>query len=185
MVLFLSACGSGSENNINNQPSISETEEENAQQNIIGYLVDAPVANMNYLCGGAEGVTDNEGKFECPTLPVTFKIDSLVIAKVETLPEDKTVYPQDLVGVPREEISHPEVLKVASFLQSLDSDGDLSTINIPDNLTLDVNQTLLEMTPEETHLLLASQNITPVALDEAEAHLQESMGSCGGRRKQS
>jgi len=123
-----------------------------------------------------EGVTDNEGKFECPTLPVTFKIDSLVIAKVETLPEDKTVYPQDLVGVPREEINNPEVLKVASFLQSLDSDGDLSTINIPDNLTLDVNQTLLEMTPEETHLLLASQNITPVALDEAEAHLQESMG---------
>ena len=170
-IFYFNGCGGESDHQDTN--IITDTTQE---KRIVGYLVDAPVENMDYLCGGAEGVTNNEGKFECPTLPVIFKIDSFVIAKVETLPEDKTVYPQDLVGVPREEISHPEVLKVASFLQSLDSDGDLSTINILENITIDTNQTLLEMTPEEIHLLLTSQNIIPVTLDEAEAHLQESMG---------
>jgi len=65
------------------------------------------------------------------------------------------------------------VLKIASFLQSLD-DGDISdTINISNNIQIDGSYKLDEMSQEEVTQLLENSDIKPVTTKEAEIHLRE------------
>ncbi len=144
---------------------------------IVGYLVDAPVVNMGYSCGDTRDKTNTQGKFECPSLPITFYVGEFTVAKVNTLPSDHILYPQDLVGKDRSDINDSKVLQMASFLQSLDNDGDLeSSIDIPDSLEFNSSAVpLTDMTQEETTTLLLSYHIEPVPLDEAEEHLAAHM----------
>ena len=47
-----------------------------------GYVVDSPIAGLDYECGDIIGLTNNEGMFECRTFPITFKIGNLTIGTV-------------------------------------------------------------------------------------------------------
>ncbi len=94
-----------------------------------GYLIDAPVANATYDCiaDGEEGKTTGaDGSFTCHTMHVRFRIGNLVLGEINALPEDKLVYPQDLAGVPRENLDDPKVVEMARMIQSMDADADLS-----------------------------------------------------------
>ena len=67
--LFFTACGSSS-------PTTT------VQPLQKGYVVDSPIAGLDYECGDIIGLTNNEGMFECRTFPITFKIGNLTIGTV-------------------------------------------------------------------------------------------------------
>ena len=162
---LLIACGGG-----------GSSTNQNLSKKIVGYIIDAPIVNIAYECGTKKEKTTIEGKFECPSLPITFKIGNLTIAKVTHMPYDNIIYPQDLVGVNRENINNQDVLNIASFLQSLDEDGDIeSTIDIPNNLIFNNSKTLTEMNRNEMIQLLESNHIEPITLNDAEQHLRAHM----------
>ncbi len=166
-MLLITACGGD---------STDSKQESNQPKNIVGYLVDAPVANMSYRCGVTSAKTESDGKFECPSLPVAFMVGALEVGSLSKITADGRVYPQDLVGVPRDEIDNPKVLKIASFLQSIDDDGDISvSITIPNNIQLSSSQSLNEMTQDEVKNLLEESGITPISLEEAREHLRENL----------
>ena len=110
---------------------------------IEGQLVDSYVENVDYTCGdGSVGVTDIDGKFKCDSLPVSFRVGSLKLGEILTMTTDNQIFPQDLVGVDRNDTSNSEVVAMARFLQSCDEDGDSSnglkiTQALKDTLTVD------------------------------------------------
>jgi len=99
---------------------------------IVSYLIDSPISGITYVCGNKTGVTDIQGRFECLTLPVTFRIGSLVIGQLDYFTADKKVYPQDLLNLPRDNFTDSKLIALVRLLQSLDNDGNITqVINIP------------------------------------------------------
>ena len=112
--LLLSACGSSSSTDTTTTPTVTT-----------GQLVDNYVANADYVCAdGTTGVTDNNGTFTCPTLPVRFEVGGLQLGEVAALATDRQVFPQDLLGVTRDDINNSDVIAMAQFLQSCDADAN-------------------------------------------------------------
>ena len=92
-----------------------------------GYFVDSPVANLDYDCivDGNSGQTSADGAFTCQNMTqVRFRLGELVLGEIQSLPADGTVFPQDIVGVPRDDVTNPQVTAMAQLLQSLDTDND-------------------------------------------------------------
>ncbi|KIM08483.1 MAG: hypothetical protein KU28_03550 [Sulfurovum sp. PC08-66] len=117
--LTITSCGGGG-------GSSTTTPETPNNQPYTGYFVDEAVKGATYICGDKTGTTDAEGKFECPTQEVTFKIGQTVLGTIKSIPADGNVFPQDIVGVDRNDTSHPQVKNMAILMQSLDSDQDPS-----------------------------------------------------------
>ncbi|KIM04465.1 MAG: hypothetical protein KN64_07635 [Sulfurovum sp. AS07-7] len=118
-LLLLAGCGDGE---TSNNSSLRTS-----------YFIDAPVKGLNYECGDIKGVTDEKGAFSCSQTPITFKIGSLEIGKIDTFTSDNNVFPQDLIKVPREDVNNEKVVALAQFLQSLEDDGNITEyINITD-----------------------------------------------------
>lgn len=66
---------------------------------------------------------------------VTFKVGNVIIGTYDTanIGADRIVMPQDIVGVSRSDIAHPDVLQIGRLLQTLDANGDLTDgIDIPE-----------------------------------------------------
>lgn len=106
MLSVLSACGS----------SDSDTK--------TGVFVDSAVEGVTYTSGEITGITDSEGRFEYKSgQTVTFTIGDIVLGTVEGA---DVITPIDLVP-DANDASNPTVLNIASFLQTLDDDGN------PDN----------------------------------------------------
>ncbi len=94
---------------------------------IEGQLVDSYVQNVDYTCAdGSVGLTDIDGRFKCESLPVSFRLGGLKLGEIVQLGADKQVFPQDLVGVDRNESNNSNVLAMARFLQSCDRDKNPS-----------------------------------------------------------
>ncbi|MCK4442650.1 MAG: hypothetical protein KAU90_11645, partial [Sulfurovaceae bacterium] len=167
IVLSFTACGGNSE-------SSDVSNENTTTKSIEGYLIDAPIANMNYQCGDIKAKTQKDGKFKCHKLPIIFRIGDIEVGTLDKITSDFKVYPQDLAGKNRDNFSDSNVLKIASFLQSLDDDGDISdTITISDNIKIDGSYKLDEMSQEEVTKLLEDSGITAVTPKDAEKHLRE------------
>jgi len=122
-----------------------------------GYYVDNAVAGVDYVCGTQRGKTDKEGKFtfekgqECKF--------SLAGIPLRTTSADKL---NDGVKVLED---NP---KVAKFLQSIDSDGDLSNgIEIDDKVLKALNSALEGI--DDTTTVLRDDTV-----------LAEVVGSAGG-----
>ena len=157
---FLLGCGSDS----NSTPIVP------IDTSISGQLVDNYVQNADYLCGdGKSDVTDINGRFNCETFPVEFRLGGLRLGIINTLPDDLQVFPQDLLGVQRGDTQNVEVVAMARFLQSCDEDNNTENglqirQAIKDSLIVDENFT--------------SQNIdsyVEISVDEIEAiiHLEQ------------
>ena len=110
--LLLTACGSNS--------SSSNSDDQ------VGYLIDSAVGGVEYRSGEKVGITSSDGKFIYSVLPVSFYIGSTKLGSIYEIPKDEKVFPQDIVGVDRGRMEDDEVVKLATLLQSLDSDGDAS-----------------------------------------------------------
>ena len=129
---WLLGCGgdSGSPENSKESPALNHSQQNNHQktsnEKIVGYVVDAPIVGLGYHCGQKSSTTDNDGKFVCDELPVTFSVGNLKIGSVSKnlFPKDKKIYPQDILGIKRSEVNDPQVIKLARFFQTLDDDGE-------------------------------------------------------------
>ena len=98
----------------------------NAVTKTVGYLVDSAVKGINYSCAdGATGVTDASGKFECTTMPTTFKLGEMLLGEITTDElggTGKQVKINHLVD--EEGLEGSKTIKLAQLLQTLDSDGN-------------------------------------------------------------
>ena len=130
-VLMLSSCGGGggSSSVANSSSSSSISSSGNGVK--VGYLHDSPIAGINYECGTKADITDDNGKFECDTFPVLFKVGNLEIGTLSSMTADSIIFPQDLLGLDRKNETNTELIKLVQFLQGLDDDGNISKrINI-------------------------------------------------------
>ena len=135
IVILLSGCGSSShKNNLSsekNSTMIEDRVEENSTEvtvtKIKGYLIDSPIEGVNYICAdGSDGLTDNNGMFECEKAPVTFKIGALTLGLLNSFTLDKKVYLHDLIkGVDRGTYVNSKLKLLARVVQSLDDDGNI------------------------------------------------------------
>jgi hypothetical protein len=147
----------------------------------IGYVVDSAVANLDYDCiadGVNDKVTGADGAFTCQNMnQVRFRIGELVLGEITALPQDGYVLPQDIVGVPREQVTDAKVTAMAQLLQSLDSDDNLANgITIPQDVKALMPTETLSASDVQTYL--ASASINPMKIRsqiEAQNHLRETM----------
>ena len=146
-----------------------------------GYLVDAAVKNVDYDCitdDDLNKVTGIDGAFTCRNMnQVRFRLGELVLGEIDALPADGYVFPQDLAGVNRENITDERVTAMAQLLQSLDEDGNVTNgIQISEEV-----KTLLEagnFTASDLNLYLEGASIVPVRIRtqiQAREHLRGTM----------
>ncbi len=131
--ILLVGCGSDS-----SSPKIIEDDSLNNNDYIAksasGYLIDSPIAGVSYSCNGRVSATptNEQGAFECTSLPVIFSVGTLTIGQINVFTADKKVYPQDLLGLSRTNFTDSKLIALSRFLQSLDDDGNYEElINIP------------------------------------------------------
>ena len=106
-----------------------------------GYLIDSPIKGVTYICAeGMKGITDSNGTFECEKAPIVFKIGGLKIGTLTEFRADNKVYPQDLLGLDRDNYTNFKLKLLARLLQSLDDDGDIDDrITITQSLRDDID----------------------------------------------
>ena len=92
----------------------------------IGYLVDSPIEGLNYTCGTHSGLTGKGGYFSCTTYPVTFLVGAYVLGSINHMTTDNKIYPQDLLGLDRNDSTNSTLIELVQFLQGLDDDGEIS-----------------------------------------------------------
>jgi len=101
----------------------------------IGKLIDSAVEGVEYDCGERIGTTEKDGTFLCSSLPIFFHIGAIELGTLYSFPSDGQVFPQDIVGVDREDVHNDKVINLALLLQSLDEDKNASNgIRISDEL---------------------------------------------------
>jgi len=115
---------SDSDSYYNSNPNPTDT-------TLTGQLVDSAVAGVAYYINGDKnpaGYTDVNGYFSYQKGDtVTFQVGNVILKAnydTDTIPSDKKVTLQDLVGVDRSQTGDATVVKLAQFLQTLDADGN-------------------------------------------------------------
>ncbi len=111
---FLGACsgGGGSSSSSNSGGS--------------GYLIDSPISGISYECGSQSGVTGSDGGFNCSETPVVFKIGNYTIGFISNMTSDSKIFPQDLLGLSRNNETDTDLIELVQFFQALDDDGDIT-----------------------------------------------------------
>jgi len=100
------------------------------------HLIDSPLVGVEYYCDDKEArKTTSTGEFSCENPPVEFKIGKLKLGTVNRFTFDGNIFPQDLVGISRDDYNNTKLLELIRLLQSLDAGGDIDTaIVIPDDM---------------------------------------------------
>jgi len=169
LLLFLYGCGGGS------------TTKESLPLKTL-YLVDSPVNGVEYECGIRKFTTQfhqgKDGVALCRHAPVTFKIGSLVLGIIEKIKDEQSIYPQDLVGVSRDNFEDERVLKLSLLLQSLDNDGAIEQkIDIDTKMSREINiSSITKLNIEEISQLINDWGKTALSLESVKKHLEEHSG---------
>ena len=164
ILLGLSACGSDSGDSAENNRTT-------------GYFIDSPVKGINYECGDISGVTNSKGAFTCEKTPITFKLGEMKIGTLTSFTKDNKMYPQDLLGLRRDNFTDKELIKLIRLLQSLDDDEDISkTITITSDIATSFTSNL-DFSKSIFEILASPANGNFVSEEDAIKHLQDSMGS--------
>ena len=145
---------------------------------VTAYFIDAGVEGISYTSNKEDsGITDVDGRFRYTEgAQVTFKIGGVEVGSITNINSDKKVLIQDLLGVNREDTNNSQVLKIARFLQSLDSNQDPSDgIDISSQLTQQLatqNIRLEDSTLEYLdNLVTKTLDLTLVSAEDARRHL--------------
>jgi len=145
-----------------------------------GTLIDNVLTGIKYVNGNNSGFTDENGKFPYESGVVEFYLGTIKIGELSSLPVDDNVFIQDIVGVDRKNTTDTKVLKIASLVQSLDSNSSTDKIEISQddfkkfNLT---NMTIDEVSDIGT--LLSSKGFTRVSDEKVKRHLKNTMSEYG------
>ena len=83
------------------------------------------VEGLKYSCDGKEGFTNQEGIFNCMSLPVRFYLGNIFLGEVESLDSTFTVFSQTLLDIPTGATKHPQATQLSGFLQALDEDDNV------------------------------------------------------------
>lgn len=166
--LILSGCGS----------SGSDTTT-TVTESTTGYVVDAAVENLNYDCvadNAMDKVTGKDGAFTCQNMSqVRFRIGNLVLGEISALPSDKYVFPQDLAGVPRSNVTDDKATAIAQLLQSLDTDENLDNgIQLPQNTETQFDDDMFDPSALNTYTQQASLAQVRTRT-QAQQHVRETM----------
>ena len=176
-VMTLTGCGGSS----SNAPVA-------APEAFYGNFIDDAVGGVSFECTGASGLTAADGYFgTCAAgSTVTFSIGGLVLGS-STATADSIFFVTDIAGTSRNDIGNEEVLKIASLLQSMDTDGDPSNgITVPPEaaaaFSSDVD--IADLTSEEVSVITGAivvtlqvtyPDTTYVSPAEAEANLADTL----------
>ena len=136
-----------------------------------GVLIDDIVSGVKYVNGNNSGITDREGKFPYESGSVEFYLGGIKIGEIDSLNADKMVFVQDLVGVERTNIDNEKVLKVASLLQSLDSDTSTDAIEINTDDFEKFNSENTDIDDVDIDSLLLTKGFRKVSEDDVKRHL--------------
>jgi len=167
--LLLSGCGGSGSSSAFSTASTTNSSS--------GQFIDNYVANIDYNCAdGFSGVTDLNGSFACDFLPVTFSLGGLQLGTLTTLPKDRQVFPQDLLGFDRLDINNSEVIAMAQFLQSCDTDQNLTNgIYIQESVKKTFEDSNETFNAADLNYYTTETNITLISKEDAANHLQHSV----------
>ncbi len=114
--LLLMGCSSGS----TDTTTTTSTTDTTTLSTTTGYVVDSAVQNMDYDCvadNDMNKVTGTDGAFTCQNMSqVRFRIGEMVLGEINALPQDKYVFPQDILGTDRGNITDAKVTAMAQLL---------------------------------------------------------------------
>ncbi len=164
--LLLVGCGGGSSDTVDSTT---------------GYLVDSAVENIDYDCitdGDYNKTTGVDGAFTCKNMnQVRFRLNHLVLGDISALPADGYVFPQDIVGVARDQIENEEVTAMAQLLQSLDEDDNLTNgIQIPADTMSDLEEEEFNASNFDTYIGHASIDPARIRTQiQAQEHLMDTL----------
>ena len=175
--LLLVGCGSGSTD------TTTSSADTTTVSSATGYVVDAAVQNMDYDCvsdNDMNKVTGTDGAFTCKNMDqVRFRIGEMVLGEIHALPQDKYVFPQDILGTARNNITDTKVTAMAQLLQSLDENNDLNDgIQIAENTKDLLAEGGTTFNPEDMDQYMESISIDPDKKrtpTEAQEHLRTTM----------
>jgi hypothetical protein len=142
-------------------------------------VVDNLITGLSVKVGDKTLTTDSNGQFSyTENETASFYIGGIKLGEISEIPSDNRIFIQDLVGVDRTNINDPLVVKIARFLQSLDSDENTDEIEIlsADNakfndITTDIDNTNLSV--------LTSKGFSIVSEDDAKRHLENALKQFG------
>jgi hypothetical protein len=168
LVAVFFGCSGGSSNNGNGGNS---TPPETKQVTVMDNLI----TGLSLKVGDVTSVTDSNGQFTYTDAETaSFYVGGIKLGEISEIPSDNRIFIQDLVGVDRTDINDPLVVKIARFLQSLDSDKNTDEIEIlsADNakfndVTTDIDNTNLSV--------LTSKGFTIVSEADAKRHLENAL----------
>lgn len=136
--LLIACGGSGSSGESNSATNIKAspktTNTESSYKTTKSQFIDAVVSGVKYINeDGTSGFTTSDGYFNYTGGTTKFYVGGIEIGSISKINDDNRTFIQDVVGVDRSNISHPSVLKIAQFLQTIDSDDTTDEIEIGDN----------------------------------------------------
>jgi len=117
---------------------------------------------------------------------VRFRIGNLILGDIDSLPNDRYVFPQDLARVSRDgSLNDERVIALARLLQSLDSDNNPDNgITIDDSVKSSISEVETKFNADELESYLENVSINPdniITQTEAQNHLRNSMQNMIGR----
>ena len=95
-----------------------------------GIFIDDVVNGIKYTNNNKTSYTNAKGEFFYTKGKIEFFIGSINIGTIEKVPSDNNVFIQDIIGIDRNNTSNNKVIKIATLLQSLDSDKSTSEIEL-------------------------------------------------------
>ena len=140
-------------------------------------LIDDKVSGVKYVNGTASGFTDANGNFPYTSGTVEFYLGDIKLGSLSSISSDKNVFIQDILGIDRTDTSNAKVLKIASLLQSLDSNTSTDEIEIKEddfNKFKNLNVTSIDEN-SDIQTLLSNLNFTKVSDETAKRHLDNSL----------
>jgi hypothetical protein len=84
------------------------------------------IQGLRISCSTTDTTTLQNGLFTCKEVPLSIYLGTFKIGTIQKIPQDKFIYTQDILHLPRAATMHPDVTKLSMIVQSLDEDGDLT-----------------------------------------------------------
>jgi hypothetical protein len=140
------------------------------------YFKGSAVNGIDYHCGERQGVTktirSTDGAITCVYSPVEFYLGSLYLGEVSNTTNQQNIYPQSLVPSFDGDFNNINVLKIAIFLQSLNSNPKSNLITISEETKSKITLTTLDgLTIEQLYKEIEKIGFIPVSKENAKIHL--------------